>query len=266
MWRYQLTKGFPQLPAHSSDSSGGYHAHLPWGVRLLLLDTLTKAFILLLEEQWNCYPVVNTYIATLEFFIPIGGFYSVTSLQGFCWAPASLPVCPFFFLHTQLLEQRDLFWLQQAYTHLLCSRCYSLLILWGRVTTSPDLSFFKIWLPTSFYKKWKQTRISKWRFGPSSEVNPTVPDSLPLEAVGYKLCSLLLPFLYIQKRWLVEGSCPRLNQQSLNREALNMEECLPSHLLPIHQSTLLPNPQGTSVPEWQNCLLQACVGKRYMHQ
>lgn len=58
----------------------------------------------------------------------------------------------------------------------------------------------------------------------------------------------------------------RLNQQSLSRETLSMEECPPSHLLPIHQSTLLPNPQGTSVPEWQNCLLQACVGKRYMHQ
>lgn len=59
---------------------------------LPLLDTLAKKFRLLLEEQWNCYPVVNIYSAILEFLMPTGGFYTVTSLQGVLLSPCK-PAC-----------------------------------------------------------------------------------------------------------------------------------------------------------------------------
>lgn len=62
---------FPQLPPHSWDSNGGYHAHLPWGVQLPLLYTLAKTFRLLLEEQRCCYPVVIPILPPLSFSCPM---------------------------------------------------------------------------------------------------------------------------------------------------------------------------------------------------
>lgn len=37
---------------------------------------------LLLEELWNWYPLVDFFITILVLLMPIGGFYTVTSVKG----------------------------------------------------------------------------------------------------------------------------------------------------------------------------------------
>lgn len=144
-------------------------------------------FRLLLEELWNWYPVVNIFITILVLLMPIEGLYTVISLLGVLSEPLQacllllLPPCTT--ARTRVCMAVPLR-LQQAYTHLLCFRCCLLPTLRGRGFISPDYSFLKTRLLSSFYKEWKQTGISRWRFIPSSEMNPTVPDSFPVEAEG----------------------------------------------------------------------------------
>ena len=158
-----------------------------WGVQVSLLDTLARTFGLLLEELWNWYPVVNVFITILVLLTPIEGLYTVTSVQGVFPEPlrACLSAPPSATMHH--CQNKGIavpVWLQQAYTHLLRFRCCLLPTLRGRGFISPDFSFLKIWLLTSFYKEWRQTGISRWRFSPSSEMNSTVPDSFLVEAEG----------------------------------------------------------------------------------
>lgn len=158
----------------------------PW-VQVSLLDNLARTFRLLLEELWNWYPVVNVFITILVLLMPIGGLYTITSVQGAFPEPpqACLTAPPSATTHRCQNKGTVVpVWLQQAYAYLLCFRCCLLLTLRGRGFISPDFSFLKIWLLTSFYKERRQRGISRWRFSPSSEMNPTVPDSFLVEAEG----------------------------------------------------------------------------------
>lgn len=149
--------------------------------------------------------------------------------------------------------------LQQAYTHL-PSRAPCLLLTWReRGFISPNFSFLKLW----FLDSQRQTDIyllveNQPNLRKESQHTWLIPGgSREIKS----LCRVCYHPSSLSERKNGGRKLPQVLGSIDSREALSLEECLPSHLAPIHQSTLLPNPRGPAVPELQNHLPQACVSK-----
>ena len=242
----------------------------PWRFQVPVLDTPARTFRLPLEELWSWYPAVNVFVTILVLLTLIGGLYTVTSAWGVFPEPLQAHLSALPSATTQCCWNKGtavpVCW-QQAYTHLLCFSCCLVLTVRGRGFASSDFSFLKIWLSDLFLQRVEADRHFPGKTQPSLRDESHRIWFIPGGSRGIKnwVICYCLSFAFRKGDWRKEVAPGlRLHQQSLSREALSTEECPPSHLVPIHQSTLLPNPQGTAVPELQNRLLQACVGKREM--
>lgn len=154
----------------------------PWGVQVPLLEALARTFRLFLQELWNWNPVVNVFITIPVLLTHTAGLYLVTSSRRSFLSPCQ-PASLSFHHHTPLPEQGH------GSPCLATAGLYSFTALQVLPLTNIKgkrlyLSFFKIRLLTFFYKEWRQTGISGWRFSSSSEINPTIPDPFLVETEG----------------------------------------------------------------------------------